>query len=1663
VPVIANFTDTSNNATEWYWLFGDGNTSTVQSPVFTYTIPGSYSVNHSAGNGQYTSWTNKSNYITATQPAPVASFTSNISSGLFNLPVEFTDTSSNSPTSWNWSFGDGVTESIQNPTHVYTTGGNYTVNLTAINDGGSSSAYAYITVYNTTTSTFSGTPTSGIVPLSVTFTDTSSNGTTYYWDFGDGNTSTTKSLTFEYNLTGIYTVNHEVSNGYSTSWTNESNYIIVNQMVAQSSGTPTSGNLPLTVTFLGNSTGSPDTYYWDFGDGNTTSSTVQNPTHVYTTSGMYSVNFSATNASSGAAAWNNLSNYITVTTPPPVANFTSNVTTGLFPLSVGFTDTSSDIPTSWNWSFGDGTVSALQNPSHEFTTGGNYTVNLTATNDGGSSSAYRHVTVYNTTTSGFSANITSGTKPLTVQFTDTSSNATMWYWSFGDGNTSTVQSPEFIYNIPGIYNVNHSASNDYYTSWTNKSNYITVTTPPPVANFTSNVTTGLFPLSVGFTDTSSNTPASWNWSFGDGTVSALQNPSHEFTTGGNYTVNLTATNDGGSNSAYKYITVYNTTTSTFSGTPTSGTVPLSVTFTDTSSNGTTYYWSFGDGNTSTIKSPAFIYNKTGTYNVNHSVSNGQYTSWTNQSGYITINPMVASSSGTPTSGNLPLTVTFLGNSTGSPDTYYWDFGDGNTTSSTVQNPTHVYTTSGMYSVNFSATNTSSGTAAWNNLSEYITVTTPPPVANFTSNITSGLFPLSVGFTDTSSNTPTSWNWDFGDGIVSSLQNPSHIFTTGGNFTVNLTATNSGGSSSAYKYITAYNTTISGFTANITSGNNPLPIAFTVSTPNDNATAWNWSFGDGSYASTQNITHTYISSGIYTVIENASNAYTSNTTTKTGYITVHNATPSANFTGSPISGIIPLIVTFTDTSTVTGGLYWNWSYGDNSYDNFTTSINPSHIYNSIGNFTVSETITNDGGSDTQTRSSYISTAQPVPIANFTTNITSGVFPLSVGFTDTSSNTPISWNWSFGDGTISSVQNNTHVYTTGGNYTVNLTVTNTGGSSSAYAYIIVWNTTTSTFSGTPTSGIVPLSVTFTDTSSNGTAYYWVFGDGNTSTEKSPTFIYNTVGIYSVNHSVSNGQYTSWTNKSDYIINNPMTATATGTPTHGYPSLDVTFNGSATGSPDTYYWNFGDGDTTNNTLQKPVHTYISIGTYSVNFSATNTSSGAIAWNNLSNYITVSGAVPEVKFSAYPLAVYLSSPVQFTDSSTNNPTNWNWSFGNGIYSNEQNPNYTYPNSGMYTITLYVTNIYGSNYTSKINYINVTALPIPTASFTANHTTVIIGNPVQFTDTSSNTPTSWNWSFGDGIYSDTQNPYHIYTSIGTYSVSLTATNAYGSNTITKTNYITVNTNLPVVNFVGAPTVSILGTMVYFTDLSTNTPTSWNWSFGDGNYSTLENPGHIYPDYGVYSVTLTAVNGFGANTSTKSNYITVMIITPTATTIPTPTLAPPSPVSNQSVLITADVGEHYIQWGFASAEPSKKLPPMDIYVDDSSIPAARNYTSTTFLQTINISAAEKHNIAVYNSSAGITNQSEFLAKASVMTLAPTAEIYLFIAIGIIMLVAILILREFIWIVLISIFNIIMSLFGITIAQGHGAMPYVFIGIAIVSGILLLVYGVPKIREELDWF
>jgi PKD repeat protein len=379
-----------------------------------------------------------------TAPAvPVADFTFTTS----GLTVLFADASTGgAATSYSWTFGDALTSTEKNPSHTYPSAATYSVMLIVTNTSGSSSKSKFVTVSLGTApvalfeSTVNG--------KQVNFVDKSTGGaTSWAWSFGDGGTDNVRNPIHTYAAAGTYTVTLTASNAAGSNSTSD--------VVTIAAGTPPVAAFTFTVTgsqvnFVDASMNSPTTWVWSFGDGG--QSTQQNPIHTYAASGAYTVTLTANNASGS----NSTSNVVTIAPgTPPVSKFTFKAND----LTVNFADASTGNPTSWSWSFGDGTQSTQQNPVHTYAAAGNYTVTLTVGNSAGTNASNQIVTVTAGAAPTAAFSYTLGTA-FKVNFVDASTgNPTAWFWDFGDGFFSSAQNPVHTYTATGNYTVSLTAFN----------------------------------------------------------------------------------------------------------------------------------------------------------------------------------------------------------------------------------------------------------------------------------------------------------------------------------------------------------------------------------------------------------------------------------------------------------------------------------------------------------------------------------------------------------------------------------------------------------------------------------------------------------------------------------------------------------------------------------------------------------------------------------------------------------------------------------------------------------------------------------------------------------------------------------------------------------------------------------------------------------------------------------------------------------------------------------------------------------------------------------------------------------------------------------------------------------------------------------------------------
>jgi len=372
---------------------------------------------------------------------------------------------------------------------------------------------------------------------------------------------------------------------------------------------------------------------------------------------------------------------------------------------------------------------------------------------------------------------------------------------------------------------------------------------------------------------------------------------------------------------------------------------------------------------------------------------------------------------------------------------------------------------------------------------------------------------------------------------------------------------------------------------------------------------------------------------------------------------------------------------------------------------------------------------------------------------------------------------------------------------------------------------------------------------------------------------------------------------------------------------PGNAVYFYDNSSNYPSTWRWTFTGGTPSSSTSSSSAVVYNTPGLYAVKLVV----SGAGGTDSIikTQYITVTAQPkPIANFYTSNTRVIAGSYFYFYSSSGNNPTSYQWTFTGGSPSSStyNSPWIVYNTPGVYSVKLVVSNSGGKDSITKTEYITVIPQPKPVANFYSSSTNINVGSYVYFYNSSTNSPTSWKWTFTGGspsssTYSD---PSVVYNTPGVYNVKLVVSNASGSDSITKTGYITVTLPpKPVANFYASQTNTIIGSYIYFYNNSANSPSSWKWTFtgGSPSSSTSSNPSVVYNMPGIYSVKLVVSNAGGSDSITKTGYITATI--------------PPKPLANFYASKTNAIVGSYIyfynnsgnnptswKWTFTGGTPS---------------------------------------------------------------------------------------------------------------------------------------------------
>ncbi|MBL0355487.1 MAG: PKD domain-containing protein [Chitinophagaceae bacterium] len=1235
-----------------------------------------------------------------------------------------------------------------------------------------------------TVASFSATPISGCSPLIVRFTDESTgNPTQWRWDLGNGTISFLQHPSAIYFSPGKYAVKLVVQNAGGADSVIKTDYVeVFGKPIVQFSSSDTTGCYPLPVQFTDASipvSGGVTSWLWDFGDGST--STLQNPSHVYTSARNFSVTLQIRN-SSGCVSTLTKQSMIQISTGV-LAQFTNdNPQTCTAPVTINFQNQSTGTgAVTYLWDLGDGSTSDLLNPSHTYTTNGTYTVKLIVTNSNGCSDTIikPNAVTIGSVNAGFNA-APSGCQNSAVQFTNTSAPApASVFWTFGDGSTSTSLDPIKSYATAGTYTVKMVANFGACIDSTIKT--ITIL-PKPRASFTTTDTANCkTPYTVNFTNHSINA-ASYLWDFGDNATSTAVNPSHTYSNIGSFSVKLVVTGANGCTDTLikaNYINIKKPST-TITNIPDSGCVPFTKTFNlnvTTTDPVTSYWWNFGDGNTSSSASPTNIYSLEGIYNVSVIIltANGCTDTARVTKAIITNNKPVANFSASPTNTCANSAVTFSDLSTGGPSRWLWDFGD--STTSSLQNPSHQYLDTGYFNIRLKIWK--GGCTDSITMLNYIHIN--PPVAKFkTTNDCKK--PLERVFTDQSIGADE-WHWDFGDGNTSTLQSPVHLYASAGTFVVSLRVVNNtyGCDFTATKQIQIINAKAQ-FTAIDTSVCKGANVLFNTGLSLSDILYLNWNFGDGSpninSPRSQNyMEHIYSRTGRFNVRLIMSDILgCTDTLIRFSYISVSG--PTAKFSPAVAGACSNNAVIFND-STATDGTHpiqqWEWNYGDSTTETLTTPPF-QHFYSTPGAYIVKLKVTDSKGCADSVK---LNTALVIskPKANFTSVDTFSCPGKPVRFVNQSTGPSLTYRWYFGDNTNSNSQNPSHIYGSDGTYSVKLVVTDLYGCSDSVlktTYISIKSPLSMFTMSDSASNCPPLVVNFTDQSTNTVSKKWDFGDSTYSTEANPTHFYNYPGTYFPKLTITGQGGCTNTYLRKVVIKGPE-GVFTYTPLKGCNPVTVNFSASTTGN-NSFVWDFNDGSTMNSNNSSITYTYTYPGSYIPKMILIDQTGCQVPITG-DDTIVVSSVNTNFSFTNKLLCD--SGIISFSDSSifiNDVISTYEWNFGDGTTSASQNPVHQYNTTGIFYPSLVAVTQQGCTDTLKSAVpVKIVASPQINIASTSNGCAplaVTFNSQMVLPDTSAIT---WQWTFANGNTSTAAAPaVQNYTTAGLYNVTLIGTNSSG-------------------------------------------------------------------------------------------------------------------------------------------------------------------------------------------------------------------------------------------------------------------------------------------------
>lgn len=1241
--------------------------------------------------------------------------------------------------------------------------------------------------------------TEGCAPLVVQFTDLSiGKPTEWFWDFGNGNTSTKQNPGAVYFSPGKYNVKLVVKNTAGRDSVIKNNYIIVNKSpVVNFAAANTSGCLPFTVQFSDQSTGGSGTirkWEWDFGDG--TTSVEQSPLHIFKVIGNFTITLKVTNILGCVEVLTKIS-YIKVN-PLPKASFTSGSDmTCKPPVKVNFTNTSTGgTITNTTWDFGDGTSSSQANPSHTFTKAGTYRVALLVTNQNGCVDTITKPTVIGEVIPGFTGpDVVCQGAP--ANFINTSSPAIQSaLWNFGDSTFSIDINPVKRFSKTGIFTVklvnNFGACNDSIS----KSIQVL---PKPNADFSFIVPASTCKLPVNVPFTARATAAiSYLWDFGDGGTSVNTNPTHTYTAFGIFSVKLTVFGTNGCTDTIvkqDIVSIVPTKIKSLNDLPYSGCVPRQQTFgaNITSKDSiTSYLWNFGDGNISSVATPVHNYTKEGKYDVSLRIStvNGCSDSLFLPAAIVITEKPKAGFSAFPKIACASETVQFKDSSAGTITARQWEFGDGETSS--LINPLHHYKDTGPFTVKLIVFNNTCADSL--TTTNYIYIN--PPIAKFSVALNCDSL-LTRRFQNKSVLAQTN-EWNFGDGSpISTVVNPVHTYDSAGVYIVHLHVTNNNCTDDFTDTIKIVDEHPNFTVSQPSLCRNTTTVLTAININPDNIASYSWDLRDNTPVFTGTdpvIYHNFVRPGLYSPLLSVKDKLGCIKTVERP-VSIEVYGPNANFE-SLGGGCVNTPVIIKDRSQATANhpiTSWILNYGDGSAD---TTNKPafSHTYTVSKIYDVFLIVTDSYGCvDTFLKSNAINITNP--IASFSLPDSISCKNSNVNFNNLSNGVDLSYLWDYGDGVTDSSEIAIHSYSLEGTYDVSLAIKDRFGCINSIKKpnaILIRNATSSFTLSDSIITCPPAQVMFKSDASFFTSIKWDFDDANFADIQNPSHYFSTARTYKVKLIAYGHGNCIDTSFKTVIVKGPN-GSLNYSPVFKCVPASINFASQAGSSNNSFIWDFGDG-TTMTTFEPSIsHLYTTTGKFLPKLLLVDTTLNCKVPVFGADSITVSGALPFIK--AHQNIFCDSAGLQFFDSSTvafDTIANYQWNFGDGAISNDANPYHNYNASGLYPVRLVIKTTGGCIDSSENTFVKIVKSPQiqidgPGETCIAKQVTFL--SSVQ-PDTSA---IKWNWLFGNGSnYMGPSPPPQTFITAGNYNIETSVTNSSGCTT-SKTKVLVVNP-LPNVN-----------------------------------------------------------------------------------------------------------------------------------------------------------------------------------------------------------------------------------------------------------------------------